>query len=89
MQEGLVIKAQSGFYTLLTDGGEQVVARVRGRLKKERSESSIVAVGDRVQWQTLEDSGTVIESVHERERSLARLKPLPSGRGTRRWDRQG
>jgi ribosome biogenesis GTPase len=62
---------------------------VRGRLKKERSESSIVAVGDRVQWQTLEDSGTVIESVHERERSLARLKPLASGRGTRRWDRQG
>jgi ribosome biogenesis GTPase / thiamine phosphate phosphatase len=85
----LVIKAQSGFYTVLTEAGEQVVARVRGRLKKERSESSIVAVGDRVEWQTLEDSGTVIESVHERERSLSRLKPLASGRGTRRWDRQG
>jgi ribosome biogenesis GTPase len=89
IQEGLVIKAQSGFYTLLTASGEQVVARVRGRLKKERSESSIVAVGDRVQWQTLEDGGTVIESVYERERSLARLKPLASGRGTRRWDRRG
>lgn len=89
IQEGLVIKAQSGFYTLLTETGEQVVARVRGRLKKERSESSIVAVGDRVEWQTLDDGGTVIESVHERVRSLARLKPLASGRGTRRWDRQG
>jgi ribosome biogenesis GTPase len=89
IQEGLVIKAQSGFYTLLTESDEQVVARVRGRLKKKRSESSIVAVGDRVQWQTLEDGGTVIELVHERVRSLARLKPLASGRGTRRWDRQG
>ena len=74
---------------MLTESGEQVVARVRGRLKKERSESSIVAVGDRVEWQTLDDSGTVIESVHERVRSLARLKPLASGRGTRRWDKRG
>jgi len=62
---------------------------VRGRLKKERSESSIIAVGDRVEWQTLDDGSVVIESVRERERSLARLKPLASGRGTRRWDRQG
>ncbi len=62
---------------------------MRGRLKKKRSESSIVAVGDRVEWQTLDDGSVVIESVHERVRSLARLKPLASGRGTRRWDRQG
>ncbi len=62
---------------------------MRGRLKKERSESSIVAVGDRVEWQTLDDGSVVIESVRERVRSLARLKPLASGRGTRRWDRQG
>ena len=74
---------------MLTASGEQVVARMRGRLKKKRSESSIVAVGDRVEWQTLDDGSVVIESVHERVRSLARLKPLASGRGTRRWDRQG
>jgi len=74
---------------VLTETGEQVVARVRGRLKKKRSESTIVAVGDRVTWQTLDDGGTVIESVHKRVRALARLKPLASGRGTRRWDRQG
>ncbi|HSQ39962.1 MAG TPA: ribosome small subunit-dependent GTPase A [Anaerolineales bacterium] len=83
------MKSQSGFYTVLTASGEQVVARMRGRLKKKRSESSIVAVGDRVEWQTLDDGSVVIESVHERVRSLARLKPLASGRGTRRWDRQG
>ncbi|HQE93166.1 MAG TPA: ribosome small subunit-dependent GTPase A [Anaerolineae bacterium] len=89
IQEGLVIKAQSGFYTLLTETGDRVVARLRGRLKKEHSESSIVAVGDRVTWQTLDDGSVTIEAVHERTRALARLKPLSSGRGTRRWDRQG
>ena len=55
IQEGLVIKSQSGFDTVLADSGEQIVARIRGRLKKERSESTIVAVGDRVQWQTPND----------------------------------
>jgi len=87
--EGLIIKSQSGFYTILTDGGEQVVARIRGRLKKKRSDTTIVAVGDRVKWQTLPDKSVVIEEVHERKRVLARLKPLADGRGSRRWDRQG
>ncbi len=65
------------------------MARLRGRLKKEHSDTSIVAVGDRVSWQTLKDGSHVIESVHARARALTRLKPLASGRGTRRWDRQG
>ena len=89
LNEGLIIKSQSGFYTILTDGGEQVVARIRGRLKKERSDTTIVAVGDRVKWQTLPDKSVVIEEVHERKRVLARLKPLADGRGSRRWDRRG
>lgn len=89
MQQGLVIKSQSGQYTLLSDAGEHITARIRGRLKKERQESTLLAVGDRVDWQVLEDGSHVIESVHERERALCRLKPLASGRGSRRWDRQG
>ncbi len=89
LNEGLIIKSQSGFYTILTDDGEEIVARVRGRLKKERNEATLVAVGDRVAWQLLGDGSYVIEDVYERQRSLSRLKPLASGRGTRRWDRQG
>jgi ribosome biogenesis GTPase len=89
MREGLVIKSQSGFYTILTDEGDQVTARIRGRLKKERSETTIIAVGDRVQWQDLERGGPMIEEVLPRKRALSRLKPLASGRGSRRWDRQG
>ncbi len=48
-----------------------------------------MAVGDRVDWQTLDNGSVTVEAVHERKRALTRLKPLASGRGTRRWDRQG
>ena len=63
LREGLVIKSQSGFYTLLTDTGAQVTARIRGRLKKERSDTTIVAVGDRVLWHRLERGGPMVEEV--------------------------
>lgn len=89
LYDGLVIKSQSGFYTILTEDDEQIVARIRGRLKKERRDTTIVAVGDRVKWDALDDGCYVIEDVYERDRALARLKPLASGRGTRRWDRRG
>ena len=85
----MVIKSQSGFYTILTASGEQIVARIRGRLKKERRDTTIVAVGDRVQWEAVSDGSYVIEDVLERDRALARLRPLASGRGSRRWDRRG
>ena len=86
---GLVIKSQSGFYTILSDDNTQITARIRGRLKKKRRDITIVAVGDRVQWQALPDGSFVIEDVAERTRALTRLKPLASGRGSRRWDRRG
>ncbi|MBN1260286.1 MAG: ribosome small subunit-dependent GTPase A [Anaerolineae bacterium] len=88
-QTGMVIKSQSGFYTILCDDDTQITARIRGRLKKERKDATIVAVGDQVRWQTLPEGGKVIEEIFERDRALARLKPLSSGRGTRRWDRKG
>ncbi len=89
MQEGLVIKSQSGFYSILTVEGEQITARLRGRLKKEWQDSTIVAVGDRVCWNTPQPNTYVIEEVLPRQRALSRLKPLSSGRGSRRWDRNG
>jgi putative ribosome biogenesis GTPase RsgA len=39
--KGLVIKAQSGFFTVQPDdGGEPIISRIRGRLKQARQESS-------------------------------------------------
>jgi ribosome biogenesis GTPase len=89
LHEGLIIKSQSGFYTIFTENGEQLTASIRGRLKKERQDVSIAAVGDRVLWQTQKDGSHVIEEVLERTRALSRLKPLAAGRGARRWDRKG
>jgi ribosome biogenesis GTPase len=86
---GIVIKAQSGFVTVQADDGRRVVAQVRGRLKKERRDTDLVAVGDRVTAAIAEDGSATVEEVAERERALARLAPSPKGRGGRRWDRQG
>jgi len=86
--EGLVIRAQSGLYTVHTDQGD-VLCRLRGRLKRVRLDTDPVAVGDRVRILRLPDGTGVIEEVRERERALSRLAPPPGGRGSRRWDREG
>jgi ribosome biogenesis GTPase len=85
----MVIKAQSGFFTVQAPDGQQVVARLRGRLKKEQRDTDLIAVGDHARVLIEEDGTASIEAVAERERSLARLAPIPKGRGSRRWDRQG
>jgi len=84
--EGLVIKAQSGFFTVHTGAGD-FICQVRGRLKQERRDTDLVAVGDRVRISPIEDESGMIEEVAERERVLARL--APRGRDFRRWDRDG
>ncbi len=86
--DGLVIKAQSGFFTVHTDAGD-IVCQVRGRLKQERRDTDLIAVGDRARISLVENDTGMIEEVAERERVLARLAPRPGGRGARRWDRAG
>lgn len=88
--EGLVIKAQSGFFTVHTDEGDYV-CRMRGRLKEEWQDTDPVAVGDRAVISRVEDGGMIegmIEEVVERERALTRLAPS-AGRGSRHWTRRG
>jgi ribosome biogenesis GTPase len=88
--EGLVIKAQSGFFTVHTDQGD-FTCRVRGRLKEEWRNTDLVAVGDWVRISRVEGGGLIegmIEEVTERERALARLAPSAS-RGSRHWTRRG
>ena len=72
---GLVIKAQSGFFTVQPDdGSEPIVSRVRGRLKQERQRSDIVAVGDRVSIALNADGSGTIQSVEERRSALSRTR---------------
>jgi len=86
--DGLIIKAQSGFFTVHTDGGD-FICRVRGRLKQERRDTDLIAIGDRVRISLTGDGNGMIEEIAERERALARLAPPPRGRGSRRWNRDG
>ena len=86
---GVVIKAQSGFFTVQTEDRREVVAQVRGRLKKEWLDTDLIATGDRVTVAIAEDGSATVEAVADRERALTRLAPSAKGRGGRRWDRRG
>lgn len=75
---GLIIKAQSGFFTVETGQG-LIVCQLRGKLKQGRALGDIAAVGDRVRITVLPDGSGVIEEVEERKRAIVRLDPRPQG----------
>ena len=75
---GLIIRTQSGFYTVQTDTGT-LVCQLRGRLKRGPRLGDLVAVGDWVQVSPLPDGQGSIEAVEERQRMLIRLAPTPHG----------
>ena len=77
-KQGLIIKAQSGFFTVEIGQGF-VVCQLRGKLKQGRAKGDIAAIGDKVQITVLTDGSGVIEEVEERERAIIRLDPRPQG----------
>jgi len=76
--QGLIIKAQSGFFTVETGLG-LVVCQLRGKLKQGRATGDIAALGDKVWVTVLEDKTGVIEEVEERKQAIVRLDPRPQG----------
>ena len=77
--DGVVIKAQSGFFTVETAGG-MVTSQIPGRLKKGRRDTTLVAVGDRVSLFVNEDGTGTIEAVAERRTTLSRTRTAPGAR---------
>ena len=75
---GLVIQAQSGFFTVATEQ-DTFVCGLRGKLKRGKAEGDLVALGDRVQIQVQPDGSGVIEAVQPRTRAIVRLDPRPRG----------
>ncbi|MFN2276445.1 MAG: ribosome small subunit-dependent GTPase A [Candidatus Promineifilaceae bacterium] len=71
---GRVIKGLSGFFTVDSEKG-LIVAQLPGRLKKERKDTDIAAVGDWVTVSVNEDGTGTIEEVAERESVLSRTRP--------------
>jgi ribosome biogenesis GTPase len=76
LRTGIVLQARSGRHRVESDG-EVVTCDVRGRLKKERLYTDLIATGDRVLWHSTRPGRGVIEEVLERETQLSRLRPGP------------
>jgi ribosome biogenesis GTPase len=76
--QGLIIKAQSGFFWVETREGI-IVCQLRGKLKQGRATGDIAALGDHVSITILPDKSGVIENVEERKQALIRLDPRPQG----------
>jgi ribosome biogenesis GTPase len=76
--QGLIVKAQSGFFTVETGQGF-VVCQLRGKLKQGRAAGDIAALGDKVWVTVLEDQSGVIEKVEERRQAIVRLDPRLQG----------
>jgi ribosome biogenesis GTPase len=78
LQQGLIVKSQSGFFTVQTGQG-LVVCRLRGRLKQGKATGDIAALGDKVRVRVLPDGSVVIDEVEKRKQALVRLDPRPQG----------
>lgn len=78
IRSGLIIKAQSGFFSVETGEG-LIVCQLRGRLKQGRALGDIAALGDHVRITILDDGSGVIEDVEERKQAIVRLDPRPQG----------
>jgi ribosome biogenesis GTPase len=76
LKEGTVIHARSGRHRV-QDGDDLVTCYVRGRLKKERLYTDLVATGDRVRWRPTRPGRGIIEEILPRETQLSRLRPGP------------
>jgi ribosome biogenesis GTPase / thiamine phosphate phosphatase len=75
---GLIVRSQSGFYTVQTEQG-LLVCKLRGRLKRGPRLGDILAVGDRVLLSRLGDEEGMVEEIEPRSHSITRLAPTPQG----------
>ncbi|MGD8792050.1 MAG: ribosome small subunit-dependent GTPase A [Anaerolineae bacterium] len=74
LREGVVIQARSGRHRVQAGDG-LVTCNVRGRLKKERLDTDLVATGDQVLWRPTRPGRGVIEEILPRETQLSRRRP--------------
>ena len=75
---GLVIRSQSGFYTVQTDSG-QYTCRLRGKLLQGKRLGDVIAVGDSVSIQPSDGGRGIIHEIAPRQRMFSRLAPRPKG----------
>lgn len=76
LRTGIVIHARSGRHRV-QDGDDLVTCVVRGKLKRERLYTDLIATGDWVRWRPTRPGRGVIEEMLPRETQLGRLRPGP------------
>ena len=74
----MIVRTQSGFYTVETETGSYS-CRMRGRMKQGKRLGDLIAVGDWVEMTPLDGTAGVIESVEPRQRMISRQSPTPRG----------
>jgi len=78
---GLVVKTQSGFYTVLVDqdqgdfSGKLVTCQLRGTLKQASKKTELCVIGDHVLLSVLDDGSGAINAIEPRQRVLSRVEP--------------
>lgn len=81
--QGLVIRTQSGFFTVQTSQGP-IICRLRGTLKEDYLKTDPVALGDHVTIERIpieaDTVGGVIVNVQKRERAFSRVAPRSGSR---------
>ena len=75
---GLIVRSQSGFYTVDTPDGP-VICQLRGRLRQGKRVGDVAAIGDWVHVTRLEDGSGIIDKVEEHQRMFSRMAPHPQG----------
>ena len=76
---GTILRATSGFYSVLTDDGRLLQAQLRGLLKKERQATDLAVIGDRVRVSLADASHPMIDQVEPRRTKFSRRQPGPRG----------
>ena len=75
---GLIVRSQSGFFSVDTDTGT-LVCQLRGRLKRGAREGDLAAIGDRVKVSPLDEEKGMIEAIEPRQHMFSRMAPTPRG----------
>lgn len=73
-KSGLVVKTQSGFFTVQTDTG-LITCQLRGTLKQSSKKTELCVIGDHVTFNVGTDGTGVIKAIAPRERVLSRVEP--------------
>ena len=72
-KQGVVIRSTGSWYTVLTDAGEKIECKIKGRFRIQGIRTTNpVAVGDRVDFQVSGDGYAVITKIHERKNHIIR-----------------